>query len=236
VSRDVQRTFSVAVPVERVWHAMTDPGALNEWYFPFRIEADGSTRTEILGAERTSEVVELDPPHRLRTRTTDRGDVHWPRLPPHTREMTIVLEASTSGTRVTITHSGFGDGEEWDQVLGATSRGIDESIADLVCYLTTGVGVRRHPQTGAGFHGIGARDTPAGLEVISVQPNTFAAQLGLEPGDLLVELNGAAVFGFSELNFFNREHNPGDHLDAAWVREGKLLRGTAELGARLPVA
>ena len=135
-----------------------------------------------------------------------------------------------------ITHSGFGDGEDWEQALGATSRGVDETIADLVCYLETGVGVRRHPSMGESFHGIGAREVAAGLEVLSVQPGTFAAELGLAPGDIVVELAGAAVFGFPELNFFIREHRVGEPVAAAWVRNGQISRGTARLGARLPVA
>ena len=56
-----ERTFTVAVPVERAWKAMTDPAELNKWYFPFRVAEDGSTSTEILGQERASEVVEFEP-------------------------------------------------------------------------------------------------------------------------------------------------------------------------------
>ena len=65
MSHEIVRTFEVAVEVERVWKAMTDPEELNQWYFPFHVEEDGSTRTEILGVERTSEVVEFEPPHKL---------------------------------------------------------------------------------------------------------------------------------------------------------------------------
>jgi uncharacterized protein YndB with AHSA1/START domain len=236
MSRNLERTFSVAMPVERVWRAMTDPEELNQWYFPFRVAADGSTRTEILGEERPAEVIEFEAPRRFCVRTTYTGREQWPPLPPGTRDITVVLEASDVGTRVVITHSGFGDGDDWEQALGATSRGVDETIADLVCYLETGVGVRRHPDMGESFHGIGGREVAAGLEVLSVQPGTFAAELGLAKGDFLVELAGGAVFGFAELNFFIREHPVGESVDAAWVRNGQIGRGTARLGARQPVA
>jgi uncharacterized protein YndB with AHSA1/START domain len=232
----ITRTFSVSLPIERVWTAMTDPDELNEWYFPFRVDENGSTQTEILGVERRSEVVSLEPMRSFQMRTTLTGSEQWPPLPPSTRDMTVVLEATDSGTKVVITHSGFGEGDDWKQALSATGRGVDETIADLVCYLETGVGVRRHPRLGESFHGIGAREVPAGLEVSSVQPGTFAEKLGLQGGDLLVELAGAAVFGFAELNFCTREHQPGELLEAAWVRSGRLTRGTAELGRRAPVA
>jgi hypothetical protein len=58
---------------------------------------------------------------------------------------------------------------------------------------------------------------------------SFADHLGLQPGDVLVELGGAAVFGHRELWFFMRQHRPGDDADAAWVRGGQLVRGRARL-------
>ncbi len=121
MSRSLERAFSVALPVERVWHAMTDPDELNNWYFPFAVDDDGVMHTEILGEDRPSEIVEFEPMHRLRMRTTYTGREQWPALPAGTRDMTIVLEALDGGTRVAITHSGFGDDESWEQVLGATA-------------------------------------------------------------------------------------------------------------------
>jgi uncharacterized protein YndB with AHSA1/START domain len=232
VSRKIERTFTVSVAIEQVWRAMTDPAELNQWYFPFRIDDDLSTHTEIDGNDRAAEVLEFEPLRAFTLRTTMTGTEGWPHLPPGTRDMNVVFESTDSGTTVVITHSGFGDGADWEQALEATRRGVDETIADLVCYLETGVGVRRHPAFGDSWHGIGARATTAGLEVMSVQPDTFAANLGLTAGDLLIELAGAAVFGFHELNFFIREHHPGEQADAAWVHNGTLIRGTAALGPR----
>jgi len=67
-----------------------------------------------------------------------------------------------------------------------------------------------------------------------VQGDTFADRLGIKEGDLLVEMGGASVFGFSEVQFFTKEHGPGESATAAWIREGRLMRGSAELGARIP--
>jgi len=235
VTPNIERRFSVAISVERVWSAMTDPKELNEWYFPFHVDDEGRAHSEIDGNDRASEVVELETGRMFRTRTKDTGSEGWPPLPASVREMSVVLEATDSGTTITITHSGFGEGIDWQQALEATKRGVDETIADLVLYLETGVGVKRHPHYSDAFHGIGAIEVPAGLQVLSVQPGTFADRLGLRAGDLLVELDGAGVFGFHELLFFRRLHRVGDIGTAAWVRGGKLLRGSAELGPRLPV-
>jgi len=226
----LERTFVVSVPVERAWKAMTDVEELNEWYFPTRVAADGSASTEILGQERSSEVVEAVPRKMFRTRTVLTGREGFG-VDAGTREMMAVFEATDKGTRITITHSGFGD----DVDLTAVSHGVDETIADLILYLETGVAFPRHHHGEKSWIGFSAKEVRAGLEVMAVQPGTFASRLGLQLGDLLVELVGASVFGFAEVQFFTKEHASGEKAEAAWVRDGKLMRGSAELGSRIPV-
>jgi uncharacterized protein YndB with AHSA1/START domain len=223
-----ERTFTVAVPVERAWRAMTEPQELNKWYFPFKVAEDGSTSTEILGQERSSEVVEFEPQRMFHTRTTFTGDEGWG-IQAGTREMTVVFESIESGTRITITNSGFGEGED----LSSAMRGQDETIADLILYLETGVAFPRHHHGERSWIGFGGREVPAGLEVTTVQPGTFAQGLGLRAGDILVELGGASVFSFAEVQFFTKEHAAGESATAAWVRDGQLVRGSAELGTRI---
>jgi S1-C subfamily serine protease len=66
-----------------------------------------------------------------------------------------------------------------------------------------------------------------------VQPGTFAARLGLAPGDLLVALDGAGVFGLSDLAFFAKLRAAGETAEARWIRVGALLHGSAVLGERI---
>lgn len=226
-----EKTFVVAVPVERAWKAMTDPEELNKWYFPFKVGEDGTTQTEILGEKRTSEVVDFEPGRMFHTRTTLTGREGFGVL-PGTREMTVVFEAIESGTRITITNSGFGESED----LSGVMRGLAETIADLILYLETTVAFPRHHHEVKSWIGFAGREVPAGLEVMSVQSGTFAGRLGLRRGDLLVELCGASVFSFAEVQFFTKEHTPGEQAAAAWVRGGQLMRGLAELGPRIAVS
>ncbi len=230
MSKSFEKTFVVSVPVERAWKVMTDPKELNKWYCPFRVAEDGSTETEILGEKRRSEVVEFEPGRMFRTRTVLSGREGWG-VEAGTREMTVVFEAADTGTRITITHSGFGERED----LTGVSRGVDETIADLILYLETGVAFPRHHHGEKAWIGFAGSEVRAGLQVTTVQPGTFADRLGLRAGDLLVELAGASVFSFAEVQFFTKEHVAGEQASAAWVRDGQLIRGTAELGPRIPV-
>jgi hypothetical protein len=60
----------------------------------------------------------------------------------------------------------------------------------------------------------------------------YGARLGLEPGDLLVEVGGAPVFGYRELWTVARATPPGREATATWIRAGELHRGSAILGPR----
>lgn len=237
MTRKIEKTFEVSVPVERVWSAMTDPEELNRWYFPFTVDDDGTTHIENRGVDQRSEVVEVEPLRKIRTRSEHlgTGDEPFPSPPAGVLEMTVMLQVTETGTRVVITHSGFGEGEDWATLLEAMSLGTDETIADLVLYLTTGVGFPRHPSERS-FHGVAWRQRVDALEVTGVAPDSFAERLGLQSGDVLVELGGAAVFGMQDVAFFTREHGPGETVDAAWIRDGKLMRGKAELGVRPTMA
>jgi uncharacterized protein YndB with AHSA1/START domain len=225
-TRSIDRTFSVAVPVERAWQAMTDPVEIGNWFFPPERGADTPSGFDMFGTK--SEMVVLDGEPLRRFRYSEVGGP-VPKVDGYA-EVTVTFEDIGSGTRITITRSGFGDGPEWDAAIEIVGRGLEESIADFILYVETGVSYPRHPARRS-YSGIAGFDTPVGLLVRSVVPDTFGAHLGLVAGDLLVELGGAPLYGRRELTFFLRGHEPGEPVEAAWVRDGELRRAKAELSA-----
>lgn len=233
-SRTVERTFTVTVPVERAWKAMTDPDEMAQWFFAYSPgdEADGvGGDVDFYGRPARIDVLEVDR-HRLLRYAEEGGPVRT----VHGRaEVTVTFaDAAVDGaTRITITRSGFGDGAEWDAAIEQTGRGLDENIADLILWLECGVSFPRHQRQPA-FAGLLGFDDRGGLLVHSVEPGSFGERLGLIGGDVLVELGGAAVFGQRELLFFLRSHTVGDVVDAAWVRDGALVRGKVELDGWRP--
>jgi len=52
-------------------------------------------------------------------------------------ETTVKFEKVSSGTRITIVRSGFGDSEDWRHDAANTARGWDEHVADLILHLQT---------------------------------------------------------------------------------------------------
>ena len=181
----------------------------------------------MFGTDVSWEILDFDPPNRLRYK---QGPGPNPPLPGPI-ETCMTFEIDGTGTRISITHSGFGDGDDWAMSLESISRGADESVADLILYLETGVGFPRHPME-ASFHGIQAREIAAGLVVHAVVPGTFGHELGLTRGDIIVEVAGAPVFGYRELWTIARSRQPGTPATVSWIRDGALHRGVATLGPR----
>jgi uncharacterized protein YndB with AHSA1/START domain len=227
MSGTYERTFSVSVPIDRVWKVCTDPDELKQWFFaPLGVD-DGEAHFDLFGTDVAWQILEFDPPNRLSYRQAPGPRPQW----PGPIESCMTFEVEGDGTRISITHSGFGDGEAWATALESISRGADESIADLILYLETGVGFARHTMERS-YHGIRGREVRTGLVVTDVDPGTFGDELGLQPGDLLVEVGGAPVFGYRELWTVARVSEPGTSAEAAWVRDGALRRARATLGRR----
>lgn len=132
-------------------------------------------------------------------------------------------------------HSAFGDGLVWQNALQTSSEGVDEMMSDLALYLRTGVGFPRHVV----FHCFdlfkGTREAPGGLEVFEATPGTLAAEIGLQPGDTIVGLGGAGVFGFREVQFFARTHTPGDVVEVKWVRGNRVLTAQGKMTGTMPL-
>lgn len=134
----------------------------------------------------------------------------------------------SSGTRITIVRSGFGDSEAWLHYAENTTRGWDEMIADLILYLETGVRGERHFSFRSGL-GATMLDSGPGVRITHVVPGGFAAEAGMQAGDLLLRLNGASVLHLSDVGFVAREHAPGEVIEAEYARGGEVLSGNGPL-------
>jgi uncharacterized protein YndB with AHSA1/START domain len=230
MSSDYERTFSVRVPPERAFRAFTEPDELEQWLTPkFHVDADAGApgvkaEAESPGGQVHFEVTQIKDDELLAYR-------QWAADPDTGIDVTVVFEPVEGGTKITVTHAGFGG----DSILTSDSvrNGIAESYADLILYLEYGVSFPRHRDMASkAWLGATFRDAGAGAEVDDVESGGFADQAGLQPGDLVVQLGNGAVFGNRELMFFLREHDVGDEAQAVWARNGGIHRGSGRLTPR----
>jgi S1-C subfamily serine protease len=71
-----------------------------------------------------------------------------------------------------------------------------------------------------------------GVLVIRVYAGTAAADAGLQPEDIIVELGGEPIRNTGELAKFLLLHQPGETVDIALVRGGGQVSGEITLGDR----
>ena len=71
-----------------------------------------------------------------------------------------------------------------------------------------------------------------GVVVVSVQPESAASDAGLQPGDLLREVDGTAVTGPETVRDAIRTNEPGAAIPIEVERGGKLTTLSAVLGSQ----
>jgi uncharacterized protein YndB with AHSA1/START domain len=213
-----ERTFVVAVPVARAWAAFADPKEREAWNGRDRME-NPATLEAFEATEMKAGTVQ--PNRRLSWSQSQSGLAGY-------YETTVTFEEVESGTKITIVRSGFGDTEDWRHYAESTNGGWDEMIADLILYMETGVRASRHLSFRSGIAATTTL-TGAGVRITHVVPGGFAEGAGMQAGDLLLRLNGVPMLRTPDIAVLAREHNPGEVLEAEYVRSGEVLRGRAPL-------
>lgn len=116
-------------PPNKVWHALTNPDALAQWFWPHDTygtvaEADPRPGGKYLidgqkaGIKAAGEYVTVDPPHRLVMTW------RWDDEPPETL-VTIELAESAEDTVLTLVHERFDDEESRDGHMKGWSDCLD---------------------------------------------------------------------------------------------------------------
>jgi uncharacterized protein YndB with AHSA1/START domain len=222
-----ERTFVVKVPVERAWKAFVDPRQREAWISPPGRDQLEHPGRGFLADDSFSIPVKIGD-------VDENKHLSWHvehTLPSGTRawvEVSVTFEAVALGTRISITRSGFGEGEEWEIESQNTGLGFEQELIDLVAYLETGVNVSRHFSARSSF-GASFLETPAGVQAARVALGGFAEEAGLRTSDLLISLGGAGVYSRSDVGFFEREHAAGEEVEVTYVRDGVLQRGRGYL-------
>lgn len=223
MSHQVEHSFEVAVPPSRAWQAFADGSERAKWEaVEYEIEArpGGHLRWTLPGLECEGRVLEAEP-ERLLHHTEGSG--------PHSQtQVRVELEPSAAGTRIRIVRSGFGDDAAAERMVRSVTLGWAQAIADLILYLEQGVVADRFVRRMC-HAGLQVCETPAGLEVETVEDDGFAERAGLRPGDFLLAAAGVPIYSRPELWVLMRQHTPGEKLGVEFARHGERLSASAVL-------
>lgn len=221
-----EKTFEISVPAERVWEAVTNRETLQVLLSPppgkgIRDGREGGAGIEVL------EAVPLK-----KLRWTHEHDSMLEKA-----EFTIVFEDRETGSAITVTRFGFGEGEDADIFSKSNGLGWEHGFRDLVMYLETGHIVNRHYNgCSKSCFGMSYVETASGLEVCRVGEAGVAAEAGLQRGDRIVRLGGIPIYTRSDAWIVNSVYDPGTEVEVEFIRGRDLrhARGrTAPLEERL---
>jgi uncharacterized protein YndB with AHSA1/START domain len=131
---DISMEELFPVPIDRVWHALTDPRMIERWLMRTDdFEAKVGTRFTLRDQPRADcraqvecEVLELSPPHRMVWSWRGADD-------PATTRLVIDLEDDERGTCLTLRHTGESD----ERTVRGTTGGWTDKLRALAQLLTT---------------------------------------------------------------------------------------------------
>ena len=216
------RVFEIAVPVERVWSAVTNPNELGKLMSP------PENPVTVQPQERHSlsrlEVLEANENEVLRWSMSENEEKQA------IAEFTMIFESTDTGSRISVTRFGFGEDEESDIFDEAHILGWSQGFMDLVLFLETGLMVHRHYDgCAASAMGVMYKQAQFGVEVRGVDPGGFGEQAGLEIGDRIVRLANSAIFTREDIWQQIGMREPGSEISVEFIRDRELMSSSGKL-------
>lgn len=135
IGRTLEKELFIKATPERVFQALTTKEDLERWFL-VKAEVDlrlgGAIRFEWgPGMVKVGKILVLEPPHRL--------SYTWEALEPGPTTITFELTLENDGTLLHLTHTGIGDGGDWDAYYTNANGGWTAHLKDLTAWLETGV-------------------------------------------------------------------------------------------------
>ncbi|NPA34689.1 MAG: Do family serine endopeptidase [Chlorobi bacterium] len=75
-------------------------------------------------------------------------------------------------------------------------------------------------------------DAPQGVIIVDVMPGSPAGNAGLQPGDVILEINGVPMHSIGDVQEYIAQHGPGDNLQVKLLRDGKIIEKTVKLASK----
>jgi uncharacterized protein YndB with AHSA1/START domain len=131
----------IAAPPEKVWEALTKPELTEQYWFGYRVSADGKAGGTMTAVSPTGKevhrdpIIESDPPRRL---VYGWQPLYKEMAGERPSRVTFELAPFKGQTRLTVTHDAFDDGSK---IFGLISKGWPAVLSSLKSFLETGRGL-----------------------------------------------------------------------------------------------
>jgi uncharacterized protein YndB with AHSA1/START domain len=228
----------IKAPVKDVYRAFTKQSSVTEWLCNIA-SLDVSIHTRLYlwwdtGYYACGEFIKVVPEKELIFSWLGRDD-------PGKTRVRVTIKGKDSSTHLVVEHRGMRNTPKWAPSLQKIRQGWELALNNLVCILENGQDLRlvNRPMIGINIDEF----TPAVAEKIGV-PVTHgvliegtidgmgAQKCGLQKNDVLVEVDGQSLLGFTSLNPILMNKKAGDAVDIAFYRGPKKMTATLELSLR----
>ena len=149
---------------------------------------------------------------------------------PGATQVQVSLTPTEGGTEVTLAHSGFGAGPEWDEPRKDSEHGWGIGLENLQSVLETGQDLRlvRRPMLGINLDEFNAEiaakigvPVTEGIRLAGVLDGMGAQAAGLQKDDVLVSLGGKPATDFPTLVNALQNRRAGDTVEVVFHRGGE---------------
>jgi uncharacterized protein YndB with AHSA1/START domain len=153
----------------------------------------------------------------------------------------FTIKAAAGGVEVTVVHSGFGPGKEWDEAFAQSEKGWSVGLENLKSTLETGTDLRLTRQPFLGIYLEPLTPERAAKEDIAAEQGIYvngtvegsgARLAGIVQGDVIVALNDAQIPGIEDLGAALGAHQVGDTVAVELVRGQARETVQVTLGTR----
>jgi len=152
-------------------------------------------------------------------------------MEPGETSVKVSLKPVEGGTKVTLTHSGFGTGKKWAGRAEESEREWNGGLDNLKSVLETGLDLRQlnQPRLGLGWETALGEEGALVNAVITGGP---CDQAGLVKGDVIVSFAGRKVKGEQDLLAIFFSCHAGQRVSVTFLRKDERKKTTIELGKR----
>lgn len=143
----------------------------------------------------------------------------------------VALAEEDGRTRLTLHHEAIPTAEEWAQTRQELQQGWETGLSNLKSVLETGLDRRIYDQPFLGILISGTVSTEqaeslglpvsGGLRISGTAPETGAAALNLQDGDIIVNLGGGEVTDLPSLRAALRPFKAGETVKLTYYRHGE---------------
>jgi len=160
---------------------------------------------------------------------------------PGPTDVTIELKGKDGGTTVELHHSGFGQGDDWQKAYEETSKVWQIGLENLESIFTSGEDLRitRRPMLGVGINDFDEKiakelgvPVVKGIRISQTLEGMGAERAGLQPNDVIVELNDKAINGFADMSVALDGKQAGDVVAVVFYRGAERIAVEMEFSRR----